>query len=494
MKTPSMEQSRILSFCQKVSSISVGKAVRRSFLADLEEVIAKKKSRPGRKELRDRDKPLKVKTRKNRKKVNPFSRKGPAFKKTSDTNIDEFGNLKGLKDRDQGGAEKEQKETLPTPVSQKGKEAEEEQEGEWEEEQEEFPEPKAFPQLTALRSMDDPYIFLVNFRNTDERQPFFQKLKPMLNPRSVMIFYSGRKNDAELSQFYAFLVAGTKRGDFTNTLGNLNHEAQGLPEDFLSQDAPFDGLMFGPDFKKLGVNEAKVKRELNEVLKKMSSSSSQGQVSALRMMSEIPIDYVRFLTPEKSQQREFYLGGNPPNAGTRGTTLVLCDEKESAHFMKFLGVFKPMNTFFNDLYFVSDIDTDFKEFKPFKIVPARALLLEAKKKFETKEDEKKRADQRKKEAKRGEVQVEDKDGNVIGEEKGEFTQLVEFAKENMGNSAKQGSWKKARYYEGDNWIHFNKDHTKAILWGPRTKSISLNKKDILESLPFVKNANLTFLK
>jgi len=481
------------SFCRKVSLVlAEAKAAPTSFLAVLEEVIAKRPSRPGRKELRGRDKPLKVKTKKTGQKAKPFApkTKEPTPKKKPEAapkekkqgNIDQYGNfsLKGLEEEEKKEAEQKEKqiENLPALVEQEQEEKEPD-----DREIFEGGDSKSSPQLTALRSMDDPHLFLVNFRNTEEKKPLLQKLQPMFNPRSFIVFYAGRKNDPELSQFYAFLVAGGKQGDFSNILGKLDHEAQGLPDDFLSHDAPFDELVFGPEFKKLGVNEAKVKRELNQVIKQISSNSSQGQVSALRMMSEIPIDYVRFLNPDFSQ-REFYIGGNPPNAGTKGTRLVLCEEKESARFLKVMEFFKPMNTFFNDLYFVNDIDPDFKDYKPFKIVPARALLLEAKTKFEIDKEV---------EVEGGKVELLDgKTGEPIKPTQFEF--LKKFVEEKMSNIAKQGNWKKARYYEGDNWIHLNRDHTKAILWGARTKSISLSKKDILDALPFVKNVNLTFLK
>ena len=491
MKTDNM------SFCCKVA-LAKAKSVRTSFLSDLEEVIAKRPTRPGRKELRNRDKakmgknPTVYKSQKPSG-PNSFPKKaapqdsnltGEEKAKKKEGNIDSEGKLSYTKENEEPSNKPAPQESQEEPSNKPAPQESQEENQPQEEDEEDFDDDnKSTPKLTAIRSIDNPYLVLVNFRNTDEEKSFFQKIQPMLTPSSAIVFYRGKKNDPELSQFYAFIVAGSKQGDFTNRLGNLNNDTQAFPEELLNHDASFDDLTFGPEFKKLGVNEKKVKRELNEVIRQMGVSN-QGQVSALRMMSEIPIDYIRFLN-SKHDQRQFYIGGNPPNAGTKGTRLVLCDEDESSMFLKVMGHFKPTNTFFNDLYFVNDIDPDFKDYKPFNIIPARALLLEAKTKFEL--DKEVEVE--------GGGKVELFDGNTgkpIKPTQSEF--LKRFVQENLFNIAKQGSWKKARYYEGDNWIHLNRDHTKAILWGSRTKSISLSKNDILETLPFVKNVNLTFLK
>lgn len=467
------------SFCKRVSLAQA--KTPSSFLSQLEEVIAKRPIRPGRKELKKRDQPLKKNVSPNKKQKSSFKKVSKPQKTNSGSeegappkadvkkgNIDQYGRF-SLKDVED---EEATRETDLVPVNDQE-----------EDDDFEIPSSRANPKLTAVRSIGDPQLYLINFRKTEDLKTFLQQTKPSFNPANVVELFSGSKNDTELSQFFAYIVSRSKSGDFENKIKNVPHDTQALPEDFLSYDAPFDNLDFGPEFKSLEINETKVRRTLNQLFSQLQSESQGGQVSALRMMSEIPIDYIRFLNPKLSP-REFYVGGNPPNAGTKGSRLVLCDEEESRRFLKVMEYFKPLNPFFTDLYYVNDIDPDFKDFEPFKIIPARALILEAKTKFKLNEEV---------ELDGGKVEIWDAASNQHVKATQEDL-LLHFVEENMHNVAKRGTWRKMRYYEGDNWIHFNRDYTKAILWGSRTKALSLNKKDILESLPFVKNVNLTFIK
>lgn len=348
--------------------------------------------------------------------------------------------------------------------------------------------------LDKIRSMEKPTLFVISFRNNkDSEDKFVVQTRSLLQTRHAMLFYRGSKN--ELKGTYALFISAPKQSELSNFVNQLNapYVVSDLPEDFFSQDSPFDSLTFPELNSTLAGDETKLKRELNETMSRLNEEeNSSGQISAVRLSSEIPIDYARFLT-DSHRTCEYYIGGHPSNAGAPGSQFVLATQEEQKHFLRTMNGFKPPNPFFNDLYYVSDIDPDFKDYNPHKISPARALLLQAKTSFNM--DEKITI------TSQGNEELMKENSKKLGQSEApkEATQLQmleAFVRVHMkpAPGTKPGKFAKRKFYIGNDWVHINRDSKVAILWGSRTSALSIDKKDILAALPFVKDAVLTFLK
>ena len=346
--------------------------------------------------------------------------------------------------------------------------------------------------LQKIRSMENPKLFVVIFRNNrDSESKFLNMTKSLTDTQHSMLFFKGERGD--LQGLYAFFMSASKEPEFERVAKPLGSPYMfvDLPEDFFAQDSPFDNLSFTELNQALAGDETRLKRELNEIMHRISDVGPGGQISAIRMAAEIPLDYARFISLEH-RPVEYYLGGHPSNAGSPGTQFILATEAESRMFIKTMNGFKPLASFFNDLYYVSDIDPDFKDYNPMKISPCRALILQAKKKFDM--DEKVTVDA-------GTRWLMDESEKIAPGKpfKDIVTQqelLEAFVRVFMerASGSKPGKFAKRRYFIGNDWVHINRDGSVAILWGARTSAISLDKQKVLKHLPFVKDALLTFLK
>lgn len=354
--------------------------------------------------------------------------------------------------------------------------------------------PDANFSLNKIRSMEEPVLFIICFRNNkDSEDKFIVNTRSLLQTKHALLFYRGTKN--ELSGIYALFISGTKQEELNNFAKKLSapYVITELPEDFFSQDSPFDYLSFADLDSVLAGDETKLKRQLNEEMRRLSDEDEDvGQISALRMASEIPVDYARFLKANHSV-REYYLGGHPPNAGAVGSQFILATQDEKKHFLRILNGFKPPTPFFNDLYYVSDIDPDFKDYEPKKITPARALILQARTSFDM--------DQKITITSKGNEDLMKENSKKLGQSEAptqatQLEMLEAFVRVYMKPTpgTKPGRFAKRKYYIGNNWVHLNRDSKIVILWGSRTSPLSIDKKDIVDALPFVKDAVLTFLK
>jgi hypothetical protein len=205
---------------------------------------------------------------------------------------------------------------------------------------------------------------------------------------------------------------------------------------------------------------------------------------AVQANSYVPVNFFRLLNP-KQRQVQLYLGGRPEGVGYENTIYVLTDsEAEADRFVNMMRKFKMPSLFYERMSSNSDVEVGFKTSDPEVIKPANVLILQAKTKFNPKEKI---------------AVTEDNvsilpDGTKIGTEIEQLKFLHGVASAVLGNIAKNsGAWVKGRYTIGTLVAQFNADMTYCFLWGSHTQHVSVEEKELLEKMPFVKKVITSYL-
>jgi hypothetical protein len=255
----------------------------------------------------------------------------------------------------------------------------------------------------------------------------------------------GSESDA-LTLTFAYLVAGRDVDTLVRKAENLITHKENF-ENKIGTSSPFQAVKFpAPLEDALGGDARRLRQAMQTSYTKVMSGGDGGgeggAVSALQMQATIPINYMRFLSP-KNGPREFYTGGTPSRAGREGMLYVLCDKKESDLFIKTVKEFAPPNNFFDELFYVSNIDSDFKGTEPRKSGSLdNCLILSAEKKFE----------------------------------KEMLPTLHKVANSIAGEELRPYKFVDGTIVKGDMVVHMNKNMTKCILW-LGSKPITLKKDD-----------------
>ena len=234
-----------------------------------------------------------------------------------------------------------------------------------------------------------------------------------------------------------------------------------LKPEFFDREDPFTECPITSPFVKSMVPEiALVRGRLNEVWAKLkgdgTEEDSPSVISAMQFNITLPLNYMRFMDV-KLATRRYYLAGIPERAGYPGMGYVLCTKAEADHFFKEMKAFKQPPLFYEDIRFLYDIDREFKNYGPRKFMPARALILMAKDKFE-----------------RPHVDL-----------------LTRYAHEVL-KAPSGASDHNPRYLLGNTHVNINRDATRAIVWCGASR-VKVTLEQVIEQLPFVQGIDTRYL-
>lgn len=302
--------------------------------------------------------------------------------------------------------------------------------------------PYLFVVVAAPSELPNLVTFLKNSQNIVNNPNLSHRL---LGPTTVT-----DKQNKEI--ILAYLVGAREINELKNNATNVKLPITGL--DFSRQlrtSRPFEALKLDSDLAKRfssGDFGTKLRHDLQasfEAMKKSNQTEkgeegdSSGEdyqelneVSALQMSRSIPVDYMRFLSKQHAT-REFYVGGTPDNAGRDGMRYALCTREQSSLFMKTMKEFRPASQFGDDLYFLNNIDSEFKTTEPRDVDPANCLIFESKTKFEPNEDT--------------------------------IDKLTGFINKLCKRTTQGGRYVNGTHVKGTRFVHFSSDFKRAILWG-----------------------------
>lgn len=323
-----------------------------------------------------------------------------------------------------------------------------------------------------------------------------------------------------------------------------------MPKDLNEKDQPFaDVKIMTGTFGKF--NETSLKNELNSNW--VVSEQSVVKKPVLEINSLVPLDYMRFLSPQQ-REVELYLGGHPVDVGMLGIAYILLEtEEEGEKGKEILIKLQLPEKIYEDMDVVSYLPKGFTGISPKKITPSNCLILHAKETFEIKpqakdsDKEKRKEDIHKKlfnEIKK--ISGDKLDENAIDslierkvKEKGEaikdefagvgladadeaaFDKKIDeifkkydediynyihnteevtqldilhlIAKKYLNSDIKSaGSFVNTNKFIGTHVAHFSRDMTICMLWGT-IKPGKVNKEEILGQYPFIKEIDDTFL-
>ena len=390
-----------------------------------------------------------------------------------------------------------------------------------------------------LRSLRDPYIFMLdprkrypdykNFLGPDEEgEP---KKASQVLPRAIKFLVSKKIKSTEGAPVIVYFL---DQKDAILLQQELRRESR--PHYYL---AKFDKQLFDEDepFGGFKVNdtplETLLEDELNNVWVDITSEVSGNPVSAVQATTSVPLNFFRFLS-KKQRPIQFYIGNQPEGAGSSGIIYVLASEREAELFVKNVRRFKLPSLFYERMSSNSDIDAGFKTIDPEDMQVANVLILTAKDKFEPKEqvqiteamlpllpknissafetavELKKKLPSDKKLKK-----IVRKDSDVSPEQKRLLAQFEQARKvvEDFAPNVTQlyllhafARWKLKSTIKhpgtfiaggspviGTHIANFNANMSLCFLWGSLTQHVTVDSKEVLEQLPFVKSVITSYL-
>lgn len=266
------------------------------------------------------------------------------------------------------------------------------------------------------------------------------------------------------------------------------------------KDEPFTDLKIGNN-----TIDTKLADELNQMWADVTARSGN-PISALQAAVDIPFDYFRLLNKEDNKI-SYYLGNRPSGAGVSGLIYVLASEQEVQEFLTYVNKIKLPSLFYERLSELPDIDAEFKTIDPMQATVRNVLMLTAKTKFEPDAPVEITDDNKflitDKDTEEIQKEVEDlkkriKDPNKLETEIKKvqaWTQLKflhAYARDVLGNTTVTGTFVKQGVILGSRIAQFNAKMTLCFLWSSY-KSKTINPKDVLKALPFVKTVDTRYL-
>lgn len=340
------------------------------------------------------------------------------------------------------------KSTKSTEKKKPAKPEQSEQDEQQDEQQDEEPQSGDVKTGKSLKSTKDrfahiesysPFLFIVSgVGRIGTLLAFFQDSKNIINDSTVVERIAGlstlKASETDpLKLTFAYLVSFKVINHLVSSAAKLLVHK----EDFsrkMGSSSPFTSSKLPPELEKAlgGSNLRRLQEAMLTSFKdlKQSEASEAGAVAALQMQSTIPLDYLRWLSKD-NRPHEAYIGGEPADAGRQGNMYVLCSETEANLLITTAKDFKPPNSFFEDLYYVANIDSGFKKEEPRKLgKPHNCLLLTFEEKFDV--------------------------NNLKG--------LHEVASKIAGKELKPYNYVDGNLVKGDLVAHFSKDFMRCVLW------------------------------
>jgi hypothetical protein len=279
-------------------------------------------------------------------------------------------------------------------------------------------------------------------------------------------------------------------------------------KELFDKDEPFEDLKLGD-----AAMEPTLVNELNKLWLDATAQGSGNPVPAVQAGTMVPLDYFRLLN-KKQRPVKMYIGNQPEGSGSEDTIYVLASEHEAEAFIKLVRAFKMPSLFYERMSANSDIDAGFKNIDPEELIPANVLILKAVDKFSPKEpvqvtedniellspqaasEAKKIQEQIEKLKKEDTPQAEVKIKKLTDELQKHVNQLEllhSFARLKLGNrTQKAGSFVKSVTI-GTHIAQFNADMTICFLWGALTKHVTVDPKEVIKQLPFVRQVITGYL-
>ena len=378
-----------------------------------------------------------------------------------------------------------------------------------------------------FRSLKNPYVFILdprkryaeyqNFIGPDNKDDDVKKASQVL-PKSIKFLVSKKLKSQEGAPVVVYFLDGKQAQDLKVEL-----KKESRPHFILSE---FDKSLFDTDepFSDLKLGDVAIDKlladELNRVWMAASSRSSGNPVPAVQANTLVPLDFFRLMS-RKHRLLEMYIGNQPEGAGSEDTIYILAPENEAEAFITLIRKFKMPTNFYERMSANSDIDTEFKDIDPEEFEPANVLILYAEGKFQPKKIVEPTEDNRdliesvnaeakelldkiaeltkKKEefkAKPDEVKKLDDEIKKLQEETkvDQLSILHAFARIRLGNRIKKsGAFVKSKVVIGTHIANFNADMSICFLWGSITKHVTVDPKDVVKQLPFVKTVVTSYL-
>ena len=311
---------------------------------------------------------------------------------------------------------------------------------------------EVYNRLEYIKNMN-PLLLLVGTQNKSNLihqsvVEAFNKQSKDLRGNKKLIQVLLQPNDGKVRGIYGFIGEANSIKQLAKWAedppGVAADQKQPLPKaliklspELLAREDPFAECPIDAAFiRNIIPDIALVRERLYQVWARLGGQTdeeSPSGVSAMQFNGVLPLDYMRFLNV-KLATRRYYVSGMPERAGYPGMVYALCTKPEADHFFKEMKSFKQPPMFFEDVRFLSDIDREFKNYDPQKRMPARALILLAKDKFERRH----------------------------------VDQLTRFAHEVLKAPAGAGG-RNPRFLTGNSHVNINQDATRAILWGSHAR-------------------------
>ena len=432
-----------------------------------------------------------------------------------------------------------QPEQPPEPVDEGAKEEEED-----DDELDVEDAPKV--NVGKFRSLKEPHIFLLdprkryqdylNFISPDEKDAKVKKASQVLTRPSVIKFLVSKKlKSQEGAPVIIYFLSGKDAADLRVELkreSRPDYKLYAVDKTIFDKDEPFSDLKLGD----IAVEKILVD-EMNRVWVDATSQSSGNPMPAVQANTQVPLDYFRLLS-KKHREIQVYIGNQPEGAGSENTIYVLATEQETEAFVTLVRKFKMPSLFYERMSANSDIDAGFKTSDPRTLMPTNVLILMAESRFEPKKivvpteynkdlieaaqkdmkdildeivnlKEKKDAlikrSQEKAKGKKEDPKVAEKLNKELEkideeikqlEEQSKVTQLAilhTYARLTLGNRTKNAGAFVKNVTIGTHIAQFNASMTICFLWGSLTKRVTVDPKELVKQLPFVKKAITSYL-
>lgn len=397
-----------------------------------------------------------------------------------------------------------------------------------------------------FRSLKEPHIFLLdprkryqdylNFISPDEKDAKVKKASQVLIRPSVIKFLVSKKlKSQEGAPVIIYFLNGKDAADLRTELkreSRPDYKLYAVDKTMFDKDEPFSDLKLGD----IAVEKILVD-EMNRVWVDATSQSSGNPVPAVQASTQVPLDYFRLLN-KKHREIEVYIGNQPEGSGTENTIYVLSTEQEAEAFVALVRKFKMPSLFYERLSANSDIDAGFKTIDPRTLMPSNVLILRAESKFDPKKvveltednkdlmeaaqkdmiailDEiekiKERKDafikkaQEKAKGKKEDTKAAEKLTKEVAkfddaikqlEEQSKVTQLAilhTYARLKLGNKTKNAGTFVKNVTIGTHIAQFNANMTICFLWGSLTNRVTVDPKEVVKQLPFVKTVITSYL-
>lgn len=375
--------------------------------------------------------------------------------------------------------------------------------------------------IGVLRSLRNPYIFMLdprkkyadyrNFLGPDEEgeTPKASKILP-----KAIKFLVSKKVKAEGAPVIIYFLDERLVGELRKELKRTTRPHYYLaPFDkkLFDTEEPFSGFTFGD--KPL---DPLLEDELNNIWVNMTSEVSGNPIPAIQANTSVPLNFFRLLN-KKQRPVQFYMGNYPEGAGSSGVIYVLASEDESENFIKNIRHYKLPSLFYERMSANSDIDDRFKSIDPEELKVANLLILTAQDTFKPKEQvklneemmsllpdniqkaygeviklkqEDKPTPDKKQKLEQAQKVIEDFSPKVT-----QLYLLHAFAREKLGNRMKHvGTFiSGGSPVIGTLVVNFNANMTVCFLWGSLNQHVTVDTKEMLKQLPFVKAAITSYL-